>query len=60
MLDSGAMLKLLLFASLMLFAGGAAAALVFARKFDLCRRMTHGLALCGTVLILVVGIAGLS
>src|SRR6266516_5655102 len=60
MLDSGAMLKLLLFASLMLFAGGAAAALVFARKFDLCRRMTHGLALCGTVLILVVCIAGLS
>jgi len=54
------MLKLLLSASLMLFAGGAAAALVFARKFDLCRRMTHGLALCGTVLILVVGIAGLS
>src|SRR6266568_2953988 len=55
-----AMLKLLLSASLMLFAAGAAAALVFARKSDLCRRMTHGLALCGTVLILVVGIAGLS
>jgi len=59
MLNSAAMLTLLA-ASLMLFAGGAAGALVFDRESGRCRRMTHGLALCGTVLVLILGIAGLS
>src|SRR5205809_7418011 len=59
MLNSAAMLTLLA-ASLMLFAGGAAGALVFDRESGRCRRMTHGLALCGTVLVLILGIAGLT
>src|SRR5438094_983141 len=46
-------------ASLILFAGGAAGALIFAHEYDLCRRLTHCLALAGTVLILVLSIAGL-
>ncbi len=58
MLDSGTTLKLLS-ASLALFAGGAAGALVLARDHDLCRRVTHGLALAGTLLILALAIAGL-
>ncbi len=59
MLNSAAMLTLLA-ASLMLFAGGAAGALVFDRESGRCRRMTHGLALCGTVFVLILGIAGLT
>ena len=46
-------------ASLIFFAGGACGALVFARDDSLCRKVTHGLALGGTVLILIVGVAGL-
>jgi len=59
MLNSAAMLTLLA-ASLMLFAGGAAGALVLDRESGRCRRMTHGLALCGSVLVLILGIAGLT
>lgn len=59
MLNSAAMLTLLS-ASLIFFAGGAAGALVFDRESGRCRRMTHGLALCGTVLVLILGIAGLT
>src|SRR6185295_12766218 len=46
-------------ASLILFAGGAVGALMFVRAYDLCRRLTHCLALAGTALILILGIAGL-
>jgi hydrogenase-4 component B len=58
MLSSATILKLLS-ASLILFAAGAAAALLFAGQFNFCRRVTHGLALIGTLLILVLSIAGL-
>src|SRR5437867_310601 len=56
---SSAALVGLLSASLILLAGGAGSALAFARQFDLCRRMAHGLAVCGTVLVLILGFAGL-
>src|SRR5579862_5269758 len=50
----------LLSASLILFAGGAIAALLFARDHKLCSRVSHGLALGGTILLLVLSFAGLS
>src|SRR5438128_4137656 len=58
MLDSATMLKIFS-ASLILFAGGAAGALVFARDYDFCRRASHSLALGGAVLIFVLSVAGL-
>jgi hydrogenase-4 component B len=58
MLDPVTAVKLLSL-SLILFAAGATGALMFAREFDLCRRMTHVLALCGTVIMLGLGISGL-
>src|SRR5438128_469966 len=58
MLASSTILKILS-ASLILFAGGAAAAVVFARDHDLCRNLSHSLALGGTALIFVLSIPGL-
>src|ERR1051326_4879345 len=58
MFNSGVMLKLLS-ASLILFGSGAAAALMFARANNLGRWLTHCLALAGTILILMLSIAGL-
>jgi hydrogenase-4 component B len=49
----------LLSASLIFFAAGAAVSLIFARHVDFCRRVSHCLALGGTLLILVLSIAGL-
>lgn len=57
---TGALLPRLLFVSIVFFAGGAGSALLFARNHDLCRRITHSLALCGTLLILILSIAGLT
>src|SRR5437867_5758898 len=59
MLSSAAMVGLIS-AALILFGGGAASALVFARHYNLCRRVAHGLALCGTVVICVLGFGGLT
>ena len=58
MLYSVNLLKIL-FAALILFAGGCGTALLFTGAYDLCRRLTHGLALCATACGLVLSIAGL-
>ncbi len=58
MLDSATMLKIFS-ASLILFAVGGTAALVFARYYDLCRRVSHSLALGGAVLIFLLSVGGL-
>lgn len=54
------MMSALLLASVVFFVIGGAAALIFAGKYDLCRRLSHGFALCGTALVLVLGIEGLT
>src|SRR5438094_788373 len=58
-MPDSSMLITILAASLTLFACGAAGALAFARNHDVCRWVTHGLALCGAVLILVLSVIGL-
>ena len=49
----------LLVASLILYAAGAAAAIVWPDR-DNCRRITNGLALTGTIALMIFGIAGVS
>src|SRR5262245_56047303 len=59
MFESGTLLELLL-VSLVLFAGGAASAVIFGRDFDVSRRMAHTLALIGTLLTFAISLAGLA
>lgn len=54
------LLIVLLDAALLFFAGGCASALIFARHPDRSRKITHALALDGSLLILVLAIAGLA
>jgi hydrogenase-4 component B len=58
MLDPVTLPKLL-WVSVICFAGGAAAALLFSGEPNWCRRMTHGLAFCGAILTLILSICGL-
>lgn len=48
----------LLVASLALFGAGAAAALVFTKEPEFCRRLSHGLAFFGSAFVLVLGALG--
>ena len=59
MVDAGTLVQLLA-VSLILFAGGAASALLFARDPTLCRRASHVLAMAATFLIFILSIAGLA
>src|SRR5437867_1002049 len=58
MFDPAIVLKLFA-GSLALYSAGAVAALL-CRNHDLCRRITNGLALLGTVVVFVLSLAGLS
>src|SRR5437667_69203 len=58
MLESATILKLLS-STLMFFASGAIGALVCPRHHDLCRRVSHGFAFGGSVLIFGLSILGL-
>lgn len=58
MFTSAMMLRVFL-ASVIFFGAGALSTLLFARQRDLCRWFAHGLALCGSVFILILSIGGL-
>ena len=52
-------LSSILLTSVLLFAGGAISALIFARRRDTCAQVVHGFAICGAAVMLVLAIAGL-
>ena len=54
------MLRWLFYASAIVFAGGCGSALFFMRDPDRSRKAAHSLALCGSILILALSIAGLA
>src|SRR5262245_9137825 len=59
MFDRIDILRLVL-TSLLFFASGGAGALLFRRRIDLCRVVANGLALCGSIVVMVLGLSGLA